>query len=100
MTTTYGAMGKSGRGLWQREFLLRSCPVSRGIPHGWWVALGGSHVYPTGPPEYRNSARFFHLLEERSTKPVYAIANRRIFNRDGCEVWALSPSDEECSKRS
>ena len=57
-------------------------------------ALGGSHVYPTGSgiQEFR---KVLSLLEERSTKPVYAIANRRIFNRDGCEVWALSPSDEE-----
>ena len=35
------------------------------------------------------------FLEERSSKPVFAIANRRIFSRDGCEVWALSPFDKE-----
>ena len=35
------------------------------------------------------------LLEERSAKPVFAIANRRIFSRDGCEIWSLSPFDKE-----
>ncbi len=35
------------------------------------------------------------LLLERSSEPVFAIANRRIFNWGGCEVWALSPFDKE-----
>ena len=35
------------------------------------------------------------LLEERSAKPVFAIANRRIFSRDSCEIWSLSPFDKE-----
>lgn len=35
------------------------------------------------------------LLVERSSEPVFAISNRRIFSRDGCEVWALSPFDKE-----
>ena len=33
------------------------------------------------------------LLAERDPPPVFAIANRRIFRLDRCEVWALSPSD-------
>lgn len=56
--------------------------------------LEHSHVSPTG-----SGMQEFHkvlsLLHKRSTKPVYAIANRRIFNQDGCEVWTLSPFDEE-----
>lgn len=35
------------------------------------------------------------LLEARSSRPVFAIANRRIFSRDSCEVWSLSPCDRE-----
>ncbi len=35
------------------------------------------------------------LLEKRSTRPVFAIANRRIFSFDNCEFWSLSPSDKE-----
>ena len=35
------------------------------------------------------------LLAERSSTRVFALANRRIFNQDGCEIWSLSPSDEE-----
>ena len=35
------------------------------------------------------------LLEARSSRPVFAIANRRIFSRDSCEVWSLSPCDKE-----
>ena len=43
--------------------------------------------------------REFHkvlsLLAERSSKPKFALANRLIFDQDGCEIWSLSPSDEE-----
>ena len=39
--------------------------------------------------------KVFSLLATRSSKPVFAIANRRIFNRDGCEIWSLSPFDKE-----
>ena len=35
------------------------------------------------------------LLEERFSKPVFAIANRRIFSRNSCEIWSLSPFDKE-----
>ncbi len=39
--------------------------------------------------------KVFSLLATRSSEPVFAIANRRIFNRDGCEIWSLSPFDKE-----
>ena len=35
------------------------------------------------------------LLDRRSSRPRFALANRRIFNQDCCEIWTLSPSDEE-----
>ena len=37
----------------------------------------------------------FSLLHEKSTKPIHALANRRIFNQYDCEIWSLSPSDSE-----
>ena len=39
--------------------------------------------------------KVFSLLATRSSKPVFAIANRRIFNHDGCEIWSLSPFDKD-----
>ena len=35
----------------------------------------------------------FSRLREKNVKPTHAIANRRIFARNGCEIWSLSPSD-------
>ncbi len=35
----------------------------------------------------------FSLLRDRQKKPTYAFANRVVFQRDGCRLWALSPSD-------
>ncbi len=35
------------------------------------------------------------LLNKRSSKPIFALANRRIFSQDSCEIWSLSPSDDE-----
>lgn len=34
------------------------------------------------------------LLESRSVRPLFAIANRRIFKLDCCEFWSLSPFDK------
>ena len=61
------------------------------------AAVGATARYPmsqagSGMQELHS---VFSLLRQRSSTPVYAIANRRIFSRDGCEVWALSPFDEE-----
>ena len=39
------------------------------------------------------STVFTQLVSKRTT-PTYAQANRRIFARNGCEIWSLSPSDE------
>ena len=49
----------------------------------------------TGGSGMQELHKVLSLLGERSSIPVFAIANRRIFNRDGCEVWALSPFDKE-----
>ncbi len=32
-------------------------------------------------------------LAERASHPTHALANRRVFVRDGCEIWSLSPDD-------
>ena len=34
-------------------------------------------------------------LRTRSAKPRFALANRRIFAKDTCEVWSLSPGDAD-----
>lgn len=39
--------------------------------------------------------KVFSLLSTRSSEPIFAIANRLIYNRDGCEIWSLSPFDKE-----
>ena len=35
----------------------------------------------------------FCRLQTKRAKPTHAIANRRIFSANGCEIWSLSPSD-------
>ena len=49
----------------------------------------------TGGSGMREFYKVLSLLEERSSVPVRAIANRIIFSQDSCEVWALSPFDKE-----
>lgn len=39
--------------------------------------------------------KVFSLLEKRSAQPIFALANRLIFKQESCEIWSLSPSDEE-----
>lgn len=41
----------------------------------------------------RELFRVFTRLKEARSKPSYAIANRKIYRGDNCEVWSLSPSD-------
>ncbi len=42
----------------------------------------------------REIYRVFEHLEAKKAKPTLATENRRIFNRDGCQIWSLSPSDK------
>lgn len=35
----------------------------------------------------------FTRLKATKTKPTFAIANRRIYAQDTCEIWSLSPND-------
>ena len=57
-------------------------------------ALESDPATPNGSGT-RELYKAFSLLEQRNTRPVFAFANRRIFNRNGCEVWSLSPFDKE-----
>ena len=57
-------------------------------------ALECNPAIPTGSG-MRELYKSFSLLEERASGPVFAIANRRIFTQDGCEIWSLSPFDNE-----
>ena len=35
----------------------------------------------------------YEALRQRSSRPIFAIANRSIFSQYGCHIWALSPRD-------
>ncbi len=59
-------------------------------------ALESNPATPNGSGT-RELYKAFSLLERRNTRPVFAFANRRIYNRNGCEVWSLSPFDKEYS---
>ena len=37
----------------------------------------------------------FERHKETKTKPIFAIADRRIYAQGACEVWSLSPNDKE-----
>ena len=55
-------------------------------------ALESRHLSVNGSG-VREIYRVLTLLAERASKPKFALANRRILCRGGCEVWSLSPSD-------
>ena len=55
-------------------------------------ALESRHLSVNGSG-VREIYRVLTRLAERASKPKFALANRRIFGRGGCEVWSLSPSD-------
>ena len=54
-----------------------------------------NHPMSRGGSGMQELYKVLSLLAERSSRPVFAIANRRIFSQDDCEVWALSPFDKE-----
>ena len=56
-------------------------------------AVLGRHFMVDGSGTDEISTVFSRLRSKRAT-PTYAKANCRIFARNGCEIWSLSPSDE------
>ena len=50
------------------------------------------HLTVTGSGA-RELYQAFERLQKSRSKPTFAVANRRIFRRDACEVWSLSPND-------
>ena len=58
-------------------------------------ALGALEQRPATPTGsgVRELYRVFSVIAERAATPIFAITNRRVFYRHGCEVWSLSPSD-------
>ena len=50
------------------------------------------HLTVTGSGA-RELYQVFERLQQSRSKPTFAVANRRIFRRDACEVWSLSPND-------
>ena len=61
------------------------------------AAVGALESNPATPngSGMRELYKTFSLLDQRRTRPVYGFANRRIFQRNGCEIWSLSPFDKE-----
>ena len=55
-------------------------------------ALENRHFSFTGSG-VREMYRVFSCLSGRGSTPILALADRRIFSRGNCEVWALSPND-------
>ena len=73
------------------------CCASALCKQEFLAAVGTTARYPMSKVSsgMQELHKVLSLLQQRSSTPVYAIANRPIFSRDGCEVWALSPFDEE-----
>lgn len=55
-------------------------------------ALEGRHLSVSGSG-VREIHSVFSQLETRESQPTFALANRRIYNQDKCEIWSLSPDD-------
>ena len=56
-------------------------------------ALDRRHLTVVGSG-VREIHHVFSRLKKTASKPAHAIANRRIFVRNACELWSLSPDDE------
>ena len=48
-----------------------------------------------GSSGVREMHTVFSNLRERATRPTFALADRRFFRDETCEIWSLSPSDGE-----
>ncbi len=55
-------------------------------------ALEGNRISDTGSG-LRELHDVFSLFRDKMKKPVHAIANRVVFQRHDCRLWALSPDD-------
>ena len=57
-------------------------------------ALDGRGSF-AGSSGVREIHAVFADLAERGRRPVFAMADRRFYNNGGCEIWSLSPHDDE-----
>ena len=55
-------------------------------------ALERRHLSVSGSGAREIHNVFAHLASKES-QPVFALANKRIYNQDNCEIWSLSPDD-------
>ena len=74
------------------------CCASALCKEEFLAAVGEQECNPTfqtrsGTQEFQQ--RFFHCFRKDLLDLNGAIANRRLFTQDGCEVWALSPFDKD-----
>ncbi len=60
-------------------------------------ALEGRHLSVNGS-RVQELHRIFTQLESRASQPTFALANRRIFIKNKCEIWSLSPDDSAIRK--
>ena len=56
--------------------------------------LEGQHFSGSGSG-VREIHRVFGQFEDSDNQPTFALANRRLYGRDTCEIWTLSPHDSE-----
>ena len=82
--------------------MLETCPdaafcCAGALRKAEFLALAGAlernHLSAAGSG-LRELHRAFSLLRDGGKTPVYALANRLVFEREGCRLWALSPGDE------
>ena len=59
------------------------------------VAARGRHDVATDGSGVREIHGVFNRLRARTTRPRFALANRRIYSQGACEVWSLSPGDSD-----
>ena len=59
------------------------------------VGTWGPDRMPGASSGVRELRRVFEQHKAAAKKPTFAIADRRIYVQDACEIWSLSPNDKE-----
>lgn len=59
------------------------------------VGTWGPDRMPGASSGVRELHRVFEQHKATATKPIFAIADRRIYAQGACEIWSLSPNDKE-----
>ena len=78
------------RGLAQ---MVGTCPLCRKEFLALVQAIQGRHLSAVGSG-LREIHAVFSQLDSTGKKPIHAIANRVVFQREPCRIWSLSPGDD------